>query len=109
MKLCVTSYNLQGLSTREARLHLNHWINNFSPRIDVLYVQEHKIRDHLSKVLQNEIWREAIFAVAAAADGVHAQRNDLVPAGRGGLFTTISPRIVSQVTDSRILLSRRDI
>lgn len=102
MKLCRISYNSQGLTTRGACLNVNCFIQTFEPRIDFLCVQEHKVRGHVEFLLKQEIWRDALFLISPAFDGVCAHRNPLVPGGHGSLFTAIAPRIKDLISDHGI-------
>lgn len=102
MKLSLPSFNLQGLSTTEARNKASNFVRDFTPKTDILCVQQHKLCQANVQLLQAQIWREAHFLISPAVDGANAQRNDNVLAGKGGLFTVIGPRLQNFVVSSGI-------
>jgi hypothetical protein len=61
-------------------------------------MQEHKSRQEDWSFLGKRIWSGGEFFVAAAEDGLHAQRNDVVIAGRGGLAIAVSHQLQQFVT-----------
>lgn len=68
-----------------------------------LCVQEQKLKEHMMSILNFEVWKDVDFTIVAVVDGVHAQRNKLVPTEHGGLFTSILPRIKDQVVTAGIV------
>ncbi|CAM6094401.1 unnamed protein product [Calypogeia fissa] len=98
MALHLLSYNLQGLSSQEARDKTRLFVQNLHPRIDILCIQEHKLRDAHTAFLSRQIWPHVEFVVAPASDGVHARRNNVVLAGKRGNLIAVGPRLKGSIT-----------
>jgi exonuclease III len=97
------SYNLQGLTSRNRRVRFRTFLRDLDCIPDVLCIQEHKIRVSQLGILKKEIWNSALFISAPAADGVHAQRNDGVIGGKGGVSLAVGSRISPFVSASGVL------
>lgn len=104
MRFPVVSYNVHGLAARDSRLRLKNFLNDIHPPCQILCAQEHKIRAGSINLLWMEIWSTAQFFIAPARDGVHAQRNDVVPAGVGGAFIAVNPRLATHITNHGTIL-----
>ncbi|KAL3677000.1 hypothetical protein R1sor_026948 [Riccia sorocarpa] len=103
MKLVIGSYNVRGLGAKTARTKLKNVIQTTRPFLDILAVQEHKLRDTNIQFFTTNIWPQARVFHLPAADGAHAQRNPHVNGGRGGVLLAISPTIAASVTDHGVL------
>lgn len=60
-------------------------LENLGHQLDIICLQEHKLRQDRTDRIQKEVWRKGHWICAPAADGVHAGRNQLVVAGKGGV------------------------
>ncbi|CAM6098068.1 unnamed protein product [Calypogeia fissa] len=85
------TYNFQGLATRLRRLKAKNSLWGLPSLLDILCLQEHKLRQGKIDKLQFEIWPETHFIVAPALDGAHARRNGDVYSGKGGLAFVLPP------------------
>lgn len=100
------SFNMRGLTKVEKRIKVQHLLKTLAHPIDFLCGQEHKIRKAHIGWLES-IWPVASFIVAPAIDSVNAKRNNKVPAGCGGIFLAIGPKIKDFVTTNGITPSTR--
>ncbi|KAL3679780.1 hypothetical protein R1sor_022736 [Riccia sorocarpa] len=103
MKLRIGSYNVRGLCARTARTKLRGFISSFNPQLDILAVQEHKLRSTNINFFTTSIWPQAKVFLLPASDGVHAQRNPSVSGGKGGVILAVSPSIASLIVNSGLL------
>lgn len=74
----------------------------------ILCGQEHKLRSQNTSWLHG-IWPGAEFLTAPALDGVHARRNQRVPAGKGGVFIAVGPKHKGYITNKGIAASGRAV
>ncbi|KAL3700305.1 hypothetical protein R1sor_018327 [Riccia sorocarpa] len=100
MKITVGTYNVRGICARTARTKLKNVIWNFNPAVDILAIQEHKLRKQNINFLTSTLWPQAEIFNLPAIDGIHAQRNPTVTGGKGGeviiaVNPAISPLIVN--------------
>ncbi|KAL3682785.1 hypothetical protein R1sor_000807 [Riccia sorocarpa] len=91
MKLAIGTYNVRGIGARSARTKLRNVILSIKPALDVMAIQEHKLRDSNIDFITSTIWPHATVFNLPAADGLHAQRNPLVSGGKGGVLLLVSP------------------
>lgn len=94
---CSISFNLRGLSTVEKSIKVKCFIQDLHSPLDIFSWQEHKIRKgNIGRL--NGIWPQAVFVSSPALDGRLANRNRYVPAGKGGVFFAIGPRLSPSIT-----------
>lgn len=105
----ILTYNVRGLANRHRRLRAKQFLGSLHHRPDILCLQEHKLRAGRLQRLEWEVWKGASWYVAPATDGRHAQRNDNVTAGLGGLAVAVSPRLTPYVTAHGICCAGRAI
>lgn len=86
MKSSTLSYNLQGLASREARDKARILVRGFTPKIDILCVQENKIREANATLLKAQVWNTVHLLIAPAKDGADAMRNENVLVGKRTVF-----------------------
>ncbi|KAL3689068.1 hypothetical protein R1sor_015377 [Riccia sorocarpa] len=98
MKLVIGTYNVRGIFARSARTKLKALIQSTKPSLDILTIQEHKLRDTSIDFFSSSIWPNAVLFNLPASDGVHAQRNQHVNGGKGGVIIVVSPSIAQLIT-----------
>lgn len=76
---------------------------------DIICLQEHKLRAGRTDHIPKEVWRPAYWITAPAADGVHAQRNGRVEAGRGGVALGFTQDLRTFITKEGTLPSGRAV
>jgi exonuclease III len=92
MNLKLLSHNVQGLYTEFAPHKIRNYIAPLIRDLDVLCLQEHKLRGNKLKDLGFKIWRQAYFFGCEASIAYnHSQEEE--GAGRGGVCMLINPRI----------------
>ncbi|KAL3689494.1 hypothetical protein R1sor_015803 [Riccia sorocarpa] len=99
MKISVGSYNVRDLCARTARTKLRQFILNTRPALDILAVQEHKLRDRNLDFITSAIWSQALIFHVPAADGAHAARNPLVTGGKGGVLLMVRASFAPSIVD----------
>ncbi|KAL3694935.1 hypothetical protein R1sor_008586 [Riccia sorocarpa] len=72
MRLAVGTYYVRGLCSRMARTKLRNVITSIRPPLDILALQEHKIRDRNIDFLTSAIWPNASMFNLTAEDGLQA-------------------------------------
>jgi hypothetical protein len=97
MDLQVVSFNVRGLSTARAQTQPNSYLRML--HFNVLFLQEHKLRSSDWQFIGKRIWSGGEFYVSAAANGLHAARNDAVTSGRGGLAIAVAHQLQPFVTN----------
>ncbi|KAL3682578.1 hypothetical protein R1sor_000600 [Riccia sorocarpa] len=93
MRIVVGTYNVRGLCSRAARSRLKNVIREIKPSLDILTIQEHKLRENNINFLTSTLWPQATLFNLPAANGTYAERNPLVTGGRGGVLLAVSPAI----------------
>jgi hypothetical protein len=96
MDIKAVSFNVRGLAVPSAQTRLRQYLASVS--YNVLFMQEHKLRQADWSFLGKRIWPRGEFFVASAEDRLHALRNDAVIVGRGGLATAVSHELQPFVT-----------
>jgi hypothetical protein len=95
-------YNVRGLTTDLSQTCLRKFLS--SMKFEVLFLQEHKVRDVDWTVFGRKIWKFGTFTAAPAASEAQAARNDTVLAGKGGLVTAVLQKLVPFVTSHHVTL-----
>ncbi|KAL3682636.1 hypothetical protein R1sor_000658 [Riccia sorocarpa] len=93
MRLVIATYNVRGICARTARTKLRQFIQGCRPNLDILAIQEHKLRDTNIDFLTFSIWPQAAVFHLPAADGAHTLRNLLVIGGKGGVSILVNPTL----------------
>ena len=101
MDLTFLSFNIRGISSLVAQMQLCIYL--LSLHFSILFLQEHKIWQEDWSFLGKRIWLGGSFFVAPAHDGTHADCNQSVPAGRGGLAIAVSLALLPFVLSHLIL------
>jgi exonuclease III len=92
MKLRLWTQNVQGLNDPHAVNRIkNYYLSKFSS-IDVLCLQEHKLRGQNLVDLHFKLWKQAMF-LSCDASVRYGHEEDQAGAGCGGLCMFISPKI----------------
>lgn len=92
------SYNVRGLASRTRRVRARLILDGLQCAPDVTCLQEHKLRAGRTDRILKEVWKKAHWVFAPASEGVHARRNNLVEAGKGGLALGIHTDLASYIT-----------
>ncbi|KAL3699302.1 hypothetical protein R1sor_017324 [Riccia sorocarpa] len=106
MKISLITYNVRGLTRRASRTRLKLALRDLQPSLDVLAIQEHKIREHKLEFYLKNVWSQATIVARAAADGIHTLHNPQVSAGKGGVALALSARLVGLMTQEGSIENR---
>lgn len=87
--LKILSFNVRGLASRLRRINARFLLRS---------LQEHKLREGRLSRISTEVWPNAHWRCAQAAEGVHALRNLGVAAGKGGVALGISLELAQFVS-----------
>lgn len=106
MKLNLLSFNVRGLNLDSAVDTMKTYIQNCRPALDIVTLQEHKVRGAPLHSLGDRLWRQATaFPTEATAGYGH---DPLDPgAGCGGVITLIHPRWARHIGTSGTVLGNR--
>lgn len=99
------SFNVQELNEKASIPLLWNYIQSL-PQIDVILLQEHKLRNQDSENLGKRIWQQATAWSATASLG-YGNDNLSPGANREGLITLVSPRLASRVSNTGSILGNR--
>lgn len=100
MDLNILSYNVHGLNSRRAQTRLKIFLSEL--RCNVVFIQEHKLIVVNDRLLSTQIWEDKVFYATPAVDGVHAFRNPIVQASKGGIAIGVSKEIADLVSNVTI-------
>lgn len=108
MKLHILTHNLRGLNEASSVLRHNLFLRSITPRVNILFFQEHKLRgaklDHLGQRLMP--WSKGWVLEAKPS-----YKNWLNPsgAGKGGVGILLASKYARLVTTSSSLMNNRVI
>jgi exonuclease III len=97
MKIQLLSYNVRGLNTPGAIEALRTYIFGIKPSLDIVMIQEHKLRLVAAQQLSDRLWKRAQAWCLEAEDDYNHLSQD-AGAGRGGVITLLNPRWKQFVT-----------
>jgi exonuclease III len=60
MQLNLVSYNIHGLNDQATLGALQHYIQGLQPKVDILMLQEHKLKNLQDQQLGRRLWRGAL-------------------------------------------------
>jgi exonuclease III len=92
MKVRIFSQNVQGLTDPLAPSLLRHYYADKFSQMDILYIQEHKLRNLKLSQLGAHVWKEATFINCVASPTYNHSADD-AGAGNGGVGMFIAPRL----------------
>jgi exonuclease III len=84
MKLQLISYNVQGMNNPLAPVQLRLYLQDHIRLLDVLCMQEHKLRGQKFNDFGSQVWRDTLF-VGCEASSVYNHTASELGAGSGGL------------------------
>lgn len=99
MKLTLLSQNVQGLNNPEALNRVRNYFLPLLPQLDILNLQEHKLRGDKTAALGRAIWPLASF-YSLNASPAYGHDSDQPRAGSGGLCTWVALAIKHLVTST---------
>jgi hypothetical protein len=92
MKIRLITQNVQGLNASLAPARVRNFYSSSFKNIEILCLQEHKLRGKKLDELGFKIWRQAHYFGCEASPGYNHQ-DGVDRAGKGGLCMFISPKI----------------
>lgn len=105
MKLKIVSFNVWGLNAPASIPTLKHYLDSI-PTIDVLLLQEIKLRNVACNKLKTSLWQQAASWVVEASpeygNGDSARRVEKV-----GIVTFIAPQYTNCVTRTSLVMTNR--
>lgn len=101
----ILSFNVRGLNDKSSIPLLHNYLHSQS-QIDVVLLQEHKLRNQDSANLGKNLWSSA---TSWSADATVGYNNAPLSsgAGKGGILMMITPRLVHMVSRYGTLLENR--
>jgi exonuclease III len=106
MQLNIMSYNDHGLNNQGVIGTLQHYIQGLQPKIDILILQEHKLRTLQAQQLRRRLWRGVKTWCLEAIAGYNNAPYDEGP-GTGGVATLLVPKWAQLITDQDSVLQIR--
>jgi exonuclease III len=106
MNLNLISYNVRGLNDQMALDTLHHYLHGIMPKIDILMLQEHKLRNTQALQLGAKLWRGATMWCLDATVGYNNGPLD-AGASKGGLATFLAPQRANLVSNHGTVLQNR--
>ncbi|KAL3702291.1 hypothetical protein R1sor_020313 [Riccia sorocarpa] len=103
MRLVLGTYNVRGLCSRLSRTKLKNLIRSVKPSLDIVAIQEHKLREQNINFITSSLWPHAAIFNLPAIDGVHAERNPLVTGGKGGVLLAVNQSLVPLIVSNGLL------
>jgi exonuclease III len=103
MNFKLLSFNVRGLNEDSSIPILRNYISSI-PVLDVLCVQEHKLRGAAVDQLGRKLWPQAKCWSIEATPGYTLQVHST---GKGGIATLLAPRWAALVSSSGTLLDNR--
>jgi exonuclease III len=92
MKISLLMQNVQGLNAPAAPYQIRNFLCTYLKNIDVLYLQEHKLRGAKLTDLKSKLWNQAHFFGCDATEG-YGHQDGTPGAGRGGICLFVNPTI----------------
>lgn len=102
MKIKIITQNIRGLNDPLAVDNLQNYIQKHP--IDILFIQEHKLRGSTAANLSRQVWKHATTFYTEATPWY---TTDGTTAGKGGVASFISPRWASYISRSGSLFDGR--
>lgn len=102
MKIKILTHNVRGLNDPLAVANLRTYIQR-NP-VDVLFIQEHKLRGNSIANLGRQVWKRAKTFFTEAEPGYNTDGSN---SGKGGIATFISPRWANHITQTGSLFGGR--
>jgi len=99
MKLKILFQNVRGLNDPSAIDNLRNYIQR--DPVDILFIQEHKLRGSSALNIGKMLWKRATSLVTEAEQGYTATGGS---AGKGGLLTLVSPKWSNLISQSGSIL-----
>lgn len=99
MRLTMISQNVQGLNNSDALNRVRSYYQPLFPSLDILSLQEHKLRGDKIRSLRRSFWPRAGFYYQEASPA-YGHDADEPGAGSGGICTWIAPHIKHLVQSS---------
>ena len=106
MKWNIITHNIRGLNDPESITRERHYINSLSPRIDILLIQEHKLRGKALENLGSRLIPGCASWILEAAPGEKSWLNPDA-AGKGGVGILIAHKYARLVKDHGALYDNR--
>ena len=106
MKWNIITHNIRGLNDPESITKERSFIQSLTPRVDILMIQEHKLRGRALENLGSRIMPGCASWILEAAPG---ERSWLNPdaAGKGGVGILLAQKYAKLVTDHGSLYDNR--
>jgi exonuclease III len=105
MNFKLLSYNVWGLNSSGAIPLLKNYIQSV-PSLDVVFIQEHKLRLLTTRKLGRALWSHAVSWCLDVSVGYG--HDPLTPgAGKGGVLILLHPRWLSNISQSGSILDNR--
>jgi exonuclease III len=92
MKIHLISQNKQGLNAPTAPQRIRNYFSSYMRHIDLICLQEHKLRGARLTDLGTKVWRQAHFFGCKASIGYRHEEGE-AGAGRGGVCLFVNPSI----------------
>jgi exonuclease III len=92
MKIHLISQNKQGLNAPTAPQRIRNYFSSYMQHIDIICLQEHKLRGAKLTDLGTKVWRQAHFFGCEASVGYRHEEGE-VGASRGGVCLFVNPSI----------------
>lgn len=96
MKLNLLTFNVHGLNDPVSIPKLKHYLSA-SPQVDILLLQEHKLRLQVAQELGAKLWKGVETWILDACPG-YGHLPHLLGVDKGGICTLITPRLKHNVT-----------
>ena len=97
MKWNIISHNIRGLNDPDNIAREMSYINSLTPRIDILMIQEHKLRGRALENLEVRLMPGCVSWILEAAPGERSWLNPNA-AGKGGVGILIASKYAKLVT-----------
>jgi exonuclease III len=101
LKLCLITYNMQGLNDPVTLQKFNNYYLPLQSKLDIWYLQEHKLRGQSLDKLGNTLWR------ATKSFNCEATLGNQGYAGKGSLSIFVSSKIQHLIKDYGVLRSNQ--
>jgi exonuclease III len=96
MKLSLITFNVRGLNDPVSIPKLKHYFST-SPQVDIILLQEHKLRLQAAQDLGPKLWKRAAAWILDASPG-YGHLPHLPGVSKGGICTLVHPRLKHMVT-----------
>jgi hypothetical protein len=101
----ILSSNVRGLNDPASVPTLKNYLDTIAS-LDVVYIQEHKLRDNAAASLDQRLWPQAQGWCMEASPG-YANAQPGPGAGRGGIITLLAPKWALSVAESGAIQDNR--